>query len=128
MWKTSPSKLTFTPMAGMPMRIMVAPVTDTLTPFLLKPELTCVWSNRIWGCVEGTHGRGPGQQGLPSGLGLPYPKVHMLPLGSPWATFRSLRHHGVPLGADRQACRPSLGAPGQGHSPGSPARGHRRCW
>lgn len=37
----------FTPMAGMSMPMVVVPVTDTLMPFLLKPELTCIWSNRI---------------------------------------------------------------------------------
>lgn len=84
MWKTSPLKVMFTPMAGMSMCIVEVPVTDTLTPFLLKPELTCVWSNRIWGCVEGIRGRVLGQQGLPSGLGLPYPKCRCSPWGPSW--------------------------------------------
>lgn len=79
-------KVMFTPMAGMSMPIVVVPVTDTLTPFLLKPELTWIWSNRIWGCVGGIHDWVLGQQGLPSGLSLT-PQSADAPLGA-WGPSR----------------------------------------
>lgn len=49
-----PSKEMLTRMAEMSMCIMVVPVTDTFTPFLLKTSLTRLWSNRIWGQSRGT--------------------------------------------------------------------------
>lgn len=41
------------PMAGMSTCIVLFAVTDTLTPFLLKPDLTRTWSNRICGRIWG---------------------------------------------------------------------------
>lgn len=37
------------PMVGMLTLIVVAPLKDTVTPFLLKPELIHIWSHIIWG-------------------------------------------------------------------------------